>query len=133
MNYRQNEVINQISESVNKLTEYVKNLGTSTVPPTEEPDIDDEITDDIPDLPIRPSKPCCKPNKPPRPSKPQIKPCECEKVHDELESMIEEVDKEVDMIQESLDNMDVPNLKPISNDIIDQIVSENDELTDPLI
>lgn len=101
MNNRQNEIINQLSDKVAELTSIIQTL----VPPTtEEPEpIDPPSTD--------PSCECG---------------CDNNEVVEELEDEIEEINNDISNIQQELES--IPNVVPISSEIISDIVEENSKV-----
>ena len=98
IDYKQNQRINAISESVAELSEIVKKL----IPPVTDEDpgsSDDSSTDDVV---------CCP---------------ECDEEHDIIEQKIDMIDTNVNNLSIAVDALN--DIKPISADIIKQIVSSN--------
>ena len=133
INCQQNNAINKLTDSVTQLTEFIKNINTGNN--SSKPDDEEE------NIEIKPIPPiiCPGQSKPNIPSvKPPCKPPHhnnhshsCAISHKELEDLIDQVDAEVDYIRDELD--DIPDIKILSEEDIEYIISENDKLTDPNI
>ena len=105
MDYKQNQVLGQLSDQISKLSDLVNSLIPPTVPP-EEPPVEEPGDDET-------NNSCC------------IDCTNCDEAHEELEDKLEEMDIDVTNLQIAVDA--IPDIIPISSDIIKEIVAENSQ------